>query len=351
MLFTATDPAGPWSDGLPIEGITGIDPDLAWDEDGTTYVTYSGLDLTGAEIGHQGIRQVRIDLATGQATEAPRALWSGTGLQFPEAPHLYRRGEHWYLVHRGRGHRAGPRRERRFGPSPEGPFEPHPANPILSARSTGWAVRRHPGHAGHRVETPDGGSALVLLGMRPCGAARAYSPLGRETFITPVAWEDGLAGCPTPLARLAGPGVEEAFALDDPGHARLTRGGSRFSGPAGTRFRGHRRRADSWVDGGAPSLESMWRRTSSAVASVISPHGGLRHGSTATAGAGGLACRSDDQHWFGLELHGRTGHRHRPPGLVVVQALGDGNAGRRGRAAHRDSDVPEGVVDAIGCRR
>ena len=32
---------------------------------------------------------------------------------------------------------------------------------------------------------------MVLLGMRPKGMTRAFSALGRETFITPVTWEDG----------------------------------------------------------------------------------------------------------------------------------------------------------------
>src|SRR6478609_8956945 len=33
LIFTATDPAGPWSDGTLVDGIHGIDPDLAWDTD------------------------------------------------------------------------------------------------------------------------------------------------------------------------------------------------------------------------------------------------------------------------------------------------------------------------------
>ncbi|WP_026265003.1 family 43 glycosylhydrolase [Arthrobacter sp. 135MFCol5.1] len=41
VLFTATDPAGPWSDGIVIDAVDGIDPDLAWDEDGTAYVTFA----------------------------------------------------------------------------------------------------------------------------------------------------------------------------------------------------------------------------------------------------------------------------------------------------------------------
>ena len=32
------------------------------------------------------------------ALESPRRLWSGTGLQYPEAPHLYHRDGRWYLL-------------------------------------------------------------------------------------------------------------------------------------------------------------------------------------------------------------------------------------------------------------
>lgn len=297
VLFTATDPAGPWSDGLPIEGLTGIDPDLAWDDDGHAYVTYSGLDLSGDVIGHQGIRQVRLDLDTGQATEAPRSLWSGTGLQFPEAPHLYRRGEQWYLVIAEGGTERGHAVSVARGPSPEGPFEAHPANPILSARSTSRAVQ-NTGHA-DLVDTPDGGSAFVLLGMRPLGAARAYSPLGRETFITSVTWEDGWP-VPEPVEPAPGPGVEEDFALDapatleDPGWIAVRDRPDSFAAITGERL---------VIDGGS-SLDSNWphfvgrrqRHHHMAVSVRVE----------AVAGAGGLACRSDEQHWFGLELRGWT---------------------------------------------
>jgi hypothetical protein len=46
-----------------IDGVGGIDPDLAWDEDGNAYVTYSGLVTFGEDLGkHLGIQQVRVDL-------------------------------------------------------------------------------------------------------------------------------------------------------------------------------------------------------------------------------------------------------------------------------------------------
>ncbi len=35
VVFTATDPARPWSGGVTIDGIGGFDRDLAWDEDST----------------------------------------------------------------------------------------------------------------------------------------------------------------------------------------------------------------------------------------------------------------------------------------------------------------------------
>lgn len=190
IVFTAADPAGPWSDGTVIEGVGGIDPDLAWDEDGTAYVTYSGLSTTGDDIGaHHGIQQVRVDLETGQAREEPRSLWSGTGLKFPEAPHLYRRGGYWYLMIAEGGTERGHGVSIARGTSPEGPFEGFAGNPFLSARSTNRPIQ-NTGH-GDLVETPDGGTAMVLLGMRPRGMTQAFSALGRETFATRIDWVDG----------------------------------------------------------------------------------------------------------------------------------------------------------------
>jgi beta-xylosidase len=175
VVFTATDPAGPWSDGITIDGVGGIDPDLAWDDDGTAYVTFSGLHTSGEQIGqHLGIQQVRVDLAAGKALEAPRSLWSGTGLKFPEAPHLYRRGDSWYLVIAEGGTERGHSVSVARGPSPEGPFEGHPANPVLSARSTSRPIQ-NTGH-GDLVATPDGGTALVLLGKRPFGLTQLPGP-------------------------------------------------------------------------------------------------------------------------------------------------------------------------------
>ena len=191
VLFTADDPAGPWSDGIVME-VPGIDPDIAWDDDGACYVTASVLQLdeqTGGTV-HEGIKQVRIDPATGAALEpAMRQLWSGTGGMFPEAPHLYRIGEWWYLMIAEGGTERGHAVSIARSASPKGPFEGCPDNPLVTARGTDRAVQ-NTGH-GDLVQLPDGSWAMVLLGTRPRSKTRAFAPMGRETFLTPVTWKDG----------------------------------------------------------------------------------------------------------------------------------------------------------------
>jgi beta-xylosidase len=169
---------------------------------------------------------------------------------------------------------------------------------VLSARSTSRPVQ-NTGHA-DLVATADGGDALVLLGMRPQGATQSFSPLGRETFITPVTWADGWPR-PEPV-RLAArdDAVAEAFG---------------FAGPA------------ELADPGWLAV----RTTPEAVASVadgrltITGHAGLgdphpqfvgrrqRHLSAtvsatvdAATGTGGLAARYDERHWIALEAHGQV---------------------------------------------
>ncbi|WP_051172328.1 glycoside hydrolase family 43 protein [Microbacterium indicum] len=190
IVFTAEDPSGPWSDGVVLEGLNGIDPGLAWDDDGTALVTFSGLILSGPETGkHLGIQQVRADLATGELLSEPGDVWSGSGSMFPEAPHLFRRGDDWYLLIAEGGTERGHGASIGRGTSPQGPFEPGPANPFLSARSTIRPIQ-NTGH-GDFVEGPNGESLFVMLGVRPKGGTRAFSPLGRETFVTRVDWSSG----------------------------------------------------------------------------------------------------------------------------------------------------------------
>ncbi|MGP2440781.1 family 43 glycosylhydrolase [Streptomyces sp. JW3] len=187
VVFTAADPAGPWSEGTVIDGVVGIDPDLAWDEAGRAYVTWSGLRITGNRVAADwGILQARADLTAGELLEEPRRLWSGTGKVAPEAPHLFRRDGFWYLMIAEGGTEYGHSVSVARGHSIEGPFEGAPHNPVLTASGTSRAVQCT-GH-GDLVTGPDGQDLLVLLGTRRAGK---LSPLGRETYVTEVAWAGG----------------------------------------------------------------------------------------------------------------------------------------------------------------
>jgi beta-xylosidase len=178
VLLTATDPAGPWSPPVRVPGVPGVDPDLAWDDEGRCWCTYAGIE------------QVRIDTETGRTLGEPRHLWSGTpGAQYPEAPHLYHIGEYWYLLIAEGGTERGHCVSIARAPAPDGPFEPCPANPVLSHRSTSRAIQ-NTGHA-DLVQAPDGSWWMVLLGVRPRGGTPGWHVLGRETYLLPVTWADG----------------------------------------------------------------------------------------------------------------------------------------------------------------
>jgi len=178
LLVTATDPAGPWSEPVRVTAVAGIDPDLAWDDDGNCWCT------------HAGVEQVRIDPFTGQALGHPHRVWSGTpGAKAPEAPHLYRIEDLWYLLIAEGGTERGHGVSIARGPAPTGPFEPCPANPILTHRGTDHPIQ-NTGHA-DLVQAPDGSWWMVVLGVRPRGGTPGWHVLGRETYLAPLTWVDG----------------------------------------------------------------------------------------------------------------------------------------------------------------
>jgi beta-xylosidase len=176
LIVTAHDPAGPWSEPVYLD-LPYIDPSLAWDDGGNCWLTLSGT------------MNYRIDPATGEVFEGPIHLWSGSGGQYPEGPHLYRIGDWWYLLlsegGTHTGHAVSVARSRTI----EGPFEPGPANPILTHRSTGLPIQAT-GHA-DLVEDTRGNWWMVLLGIRAKGQWPPFHVLGRETLLAPVRWQDG----------------------------------------------------------------------------------------------------------------------------------------------------------------
>jgi xylan 1,4-beta-xylosidase len=184
-LVTAEDPLGEWSEPVRMPGVRGIDPDLAWDDDGTLVVTYAGFGAGGPA----GLVQQAVDPATGAALTERQHVWQGTGGRFPEGPHLYRIGEWWYLLIAEGGTERGHAVTLARGRSPQGPFEPCPHNPLLTHRGIESPVQ-NTGHS-DLVQRPDGSWAIVFHGVRPRGASPQFHVLGRETFAAEVAWVDG----------------------------------------------------------------------------------------------------------------------------------------------------------------
>ena len=176
FIVTARAPEGPWSDPIPVSQ-EGIDPSLFFDEDGSAFYSTS----------HEGAFQSRIDVATGQLLSEPKLVWTGTGGQYPEGPHLFFRHGWYYLLLSEGGTEYGHMVTMARSKSPWGPFEPCARNPLLTHRSVRSPIQAV-GHA-DLVQTADGEWFAVCLGIRPHGYPPCYH-LGRETFLSPVTWAD-----------------------------------------------------------------------------------------------------------------------------------------------------------------
>lgn len=178
FLVHTTDPAGEWSDPVWLSQ-GGIDPSLYF-EDGVCYMVSNPDD---------GISLCTINPLTGEQLSDSKVVWRGTGGRYPEAPHIYKRGEWYYLVISEGGtefgHSVTVARSREI----YGPYEVNPANPILTHFSQ--AGQHSPiqgvGHADF-VEAHDGSWWLVCLAFRIQGGQ--HHVLGRETFLAPVSWDD-----------------------------------------------------------------------------------------------------------------------------------------------------------------
>lgn len=190
FICTAENPAGPWSDPVVIAGAEGIDPSLFFDDDGKVYFTGTAGNFGDMRYDHPVIELRELDPHTMQFVGEGRAIGDGAlkGALAPEGPHLYKRNGWYYLMIAEGGtehfHAVTVSRSR----SLTEPFENFAGNPILTHRHLG---RLFPicnvGHA-DMIELPDGNWYMVCLGSRLVEGY--HKPLGRETFLLPVGWED-----------------------------------------------------------------------------------------------------------------------------------------------------------------
>ncbi|WP_406010973.1 glycoside hydrolase family 43 protein [Streptomyces sp. NBC_00637] len=356
FLVTAENAAGPWSDPVWIPDARGIDPDLAWDEDGTCLLTWTRFG--------EGIVQAELDARTGVLLTERRRLWQGTGGKFPEGPHLYRVGALWYLLIAEGGTERGHAVTIARGPSPSGPFEAYPANPILTARGTDAPVQST-GHA-DLVQRPDGTWAMVYLGVRPRGSSPEWHVLGRETFACEVRWDEGWPGPAEPIQPKAVPDLTEHLAATGgplppswlaPGAfptdvLKAMDNGRRLTATAGPAFVGRRQ-------------EHLYVRARAVVAADAKAHGpdesggpggssrpggsgglGGPVGSGGTAGTGGLELRIDARHAVRVEATGdrvRAVARIGPAHAVLGEAAATGQTTLELRVVPHSAATPFGT--------
>ena len=179
FYVTAKNAEGPWSEPIIVTAKEGsfwaIDPSLLFDDDGTVYFSCTAGTAT-------------IDIETGVLTSDLKHVWKGSGGRYAEAPHIYKiNGMYYFMLAEG-GTEPGHMETIARSESPWGPYETCPRNPILTHRDRGGYPIQSTGHA-DLVEAHDGSWWAVFLGTRVSTKYPHVHHMGRETFLTPVAWD------------------------------------------------------------------------------------------------------------------------------------------------------------------
>ena len=177
-VFKASDPYddASWSNPLTWNSST-YDPDLFWHDDGTVYLTSSG-------IYESGIVQQQIDLQTGNVS-TPVGVWNGTGGAYPEGPHIYQKDGYYYLMIAEGGSELNHMETIGKSPNISGPYEACPSNPMLTNANTTKYFQT----VGHADLFQDAQSRW--WGMALCtrsGPQYTTYPMSREACLFPVTW-------------------------------------------------------------------------------------------------------------------------------------------------------------------
>lgn len=203
-LINARDIKGPWSEPVYLHS-SGFDASIIHDN-GKKYIvsleweTREGYEKPGA------ICMVEYDPEKKEIIGYPKRIWNGgTDRGCIEAPHLYRRGDYYYIMCAEGG--TGYNHCVTMGRSKEiwGPYAADPKNPIVTSVPGDSNERHDPDHlkpryynpdsllqkSGHgsMVDTQNGETYLVHLCARPF-VPELRCALGRETAIQKMIWTD-----------------------------------------------------------------------------------------------------------------------------------------------------------------
>jgi xylan 1,4-beta-xylosidase len=166
-VFSATNPAGPYSDGGKI--VRGYDPGFFADDDGQLYLTKAGGEIY--RLSPDGLH----------ADEEPLFTVAGG-----EGPEIFKKDGYYYYIISPGGTR--PYQDHMImsyrSMSLEGPWEEDPANPVMHAPHTTNAKHQGPGH-GEVFDTQNGEWFITYHAYE-----LSHYSLGRQMYMEPVDWTD-----------------------------------------------------------------------------------------------------------------------------------------------------------------
>lgn len=221
-VTTAKDIHGPWTKPVLLNGV-GFDESLFHDDDGRKYIVQQTWDHREYKHPFDGITLTEIDPNTLEVMpETARTIYDGTDVKLVEGPHLYKINGEYYLFAAQGGtvwtHQEVVARSKTLDAHS---FTTEPGDPFITNFDTPDSYIQKQGH-GALVSTPGGEWYYASLSARPwhhetesATDPRGWSPLGRETSIQKVEWDD--EGWP----RIVGGHGGETF-VDAPKDAILT---------------------------------------------------------------------------------------------------------------------------------
>lgn len=183
-----TDLLGEWSDPVYINS-SGFDPSLFHDEDGRKYFVNMEWDYrTALNKNFTGILLTELDPISLKPISSPKKIYKGTDLGLVEGPHLYKK-DGWYYLFTAEGgtsydHAETVARSRNI----DGPYETHPDKHLITTAFDQSSPIQKTGHASI-CQHGDGRWWLAFLCGRPIDDS-LRCPLGRETGIAEVVWEN-----------------------------------------------------------------------------------------------------------------------------------------------------------------
>lgn len=183
VVFTTNNPYDDesWSNAIYVSNLAGtIDPDIFWDDDGRILMAIAGSPIQASYI----------DLKSGNASGL-FDLWNGTGGEFPEGPHIYKKDGFYYLLVAEGGTRYGHSATIARSKSLTGPWENSPHNPFVTARGTD----RYFQSVGHADLFQDSNGNWWGVALSTRGGPKHYNesiyPMGRESVLFAVSWPPG----------------------------------------------------------------------------------------------------------------------------------------------------------------